>query len=158
VPLTAHFPGPTAVMPLARDIAYIGMRVPPLPSDEERWQAYKRAAYERNFAAVSSGVQRERKGNERLNTSRAHRSKPPQDMMPRDEDSSSSGASVEKGDEQMTCPVCDDDGFIDVLDENDDPIGARDCPHLHQPGHAPFNATGILGDLSAVPVRGSNDE
>lgn len=50
------------------------------------------------------------------------------------------------------CPVCDDDGWIDVDDENGDPIGARDCPRLHEPGHAPFNATGLLGPLEDPPA------
>lgn len=45
---------------------------------------------------------------------------------------------------EQKCPVCDDDGWIDIDDEDGFPIGARECPRLHEPGHAEFNATGLL--------------
>lgn len=45
------------------------------------------------------------------------------------------------------CPVCDDDGWVDINDpEAGGVLGARECPRLDEPGHAPFNATGLLGD------------
>ena len=51
------------------------------------------------------------------------------------------------------CPLCNDDGWIETwishMDENGEWIGdqptQRECPHLNEPGHAPFNASGLLG-------------
>jgi hypothetical protein len=42
------------------------------------------------------------------------------------------------------CPVCNDDGWVDVLDEDGFPTGSRECERLREPDHAPFNATGLL--------------
>lgn len=45
--------------------------------------------------------------------------------------------------DQNKCPVCDNDGYIEVWDEEGDTIVAtHECPRLLSDGHAPFNATG----------------
>lgn len=54
----------------------------------------------------------------------------------------------------MTCPICDDDGWVEIPDEETGGVlGGRECPRLNDPGHAPFNATGLLSaecDVSAL--------
>jgi hypothetical protein len=50
---------------------------------------------------------------------------------------------------QTICGRCDDDGWVDVLDDNGNSIGARDCPDLDEPWHPPFNASGLLNDEEA---------
>lgn len=42
------------------------------------------------------------------------------------------------------CPICDDDGWVDVPDEGGGVCGSTECPRLHDHGHAPFNASGLL--------------
>lgn len=43
------------------------------------------------------------------------------------------------------CEVCDDDGWCETWDEDAMQIVATyECPRLNEPGHAPFNATGLL--------------
>lgn len=50
--------------------------------------------------------------------------------------------------DRSKCPVCDDDGYVEVWDEEGDMIVAtHECPRLLSDGHAPFNATGILGPV-----------
>lgn len=44
------------------------------------------------------------------------------------------------------CQICEDDGWYDVLDADGFPLGPGECPRLHDPGHAPFNANGLLRD------------
>lgn len=56
----------------------------------------------------------------------------------------------------LRCPVCADDGWIDVLDDEGFPVGAMDCPRLDDPGHAAFNASGLI-PYRAVPA-GSDGE
>lgn len=59
----------------------------------------------------------------------------------------------------MTCPVCLDNGWVLSCVSTHDESGAlageewvqRECPHLHDPGHAAFNATGVL----RVPLGGA---
>ncbi len=46
------------------------------------------------------------------------------------------------------CLTCNDDGWIDVDDEDGNPCGARDCPHLGHPDHARFNASGLIPDVA----------
>lgn len=46
-----------------------------------------------------------------------------------------------------TCPACNDDGWVETYDDDGFPIGARDCPYLDRPFHAPFNATGMLPEV-----------
>lgn len=48
------------------------------------------------------------------------------------------------------CKVCLDDGYVEVWDDVlADVVAVHDCPHLHDAGHAPFNATGILTPTSS---------
>jgi hypothetical protein len=43
------------------------------------------------------------------------------------------------------CSICNDDGWVDINDPATGAVlGARDCPRLHHPGHAPFNFSGLL--------------
>lgn len=42
------------------------------------------------------------------------------------------------------CTQCDDDGYVDLYDEDGFPNGAANCPDLGAPWHQPFNHTGIL--------------
>lgn len=45
----------------------------------------------------------------------------------------------------MTCPICNDDGWVDIPDEETGGVsGSMECPRLHHLGHASFNATGLL--------------
>lgn len=47
--------------------------------------------------------------------------------------------------EQRHCKRCLDDGWIDVWDDDEEMIiGEADCPHLYEPWHRPFNASGAL--------------
>lgn len=48
------------------------------------------------------------------------------------------------GDQRDRCPVCEDDGWVEVFDDEGFPVGARECERLNDPGHAPFNASGLL--------------
>lgn len=48
-------------------------------------------------------------------------------------------------DRHPTCPICDDDGWYEVWDDDGDNIIANvECPKLNDPDHAPWNATGVL--------------
>lgn len=45
----------------------------------------------------------------------------------------------------MSCPICQDDGWVEVWDDECMAIVAtHECPRLGSAGHAPFNATGLL--------------
>lgn len=44
-----------------------------------------------------------------------------------------------------TCPACDNDGWVEVFDDEGFPVGVEECPYLNRPFHAPFDATGLLG-------------
>lgn len=47
--------------------------------------------------------------------------------------------------EYTHCELCDDDGWIDIPDEETGGVvGARECPRLGTPGHAPFDYRSIL--------------
>lgn len=51
----------------------------------------------------------------------------------------------------MTCPICDDDGWVDIPDEETGGVlGPMECPRLDEPGHAPFNANGLLDKDATV--------
>lgn len=53
------------------------------------------------------------------------------------------------------CERCEDDGYVEILDDDGFPIGGRECPDLHASWHRPFNASGIFGpspDPSTGPV------
>lgn len=48
---------------------------------------------------------------------------------------------------QTTCRVCNNDGWYEVWGYEGDHealLANAECPHLHDEGHPPFNATGIL--------------
>lgn len=63
------------------------------------------------------------------------------------------------------CQLCGDDGWVETwvshTDENGEWVGdlpvQSDCPYLNEPGHAPFNATGILGAAGVTTTEGQDD-
>jgi hypothetical protein len=52
------------------------------------------------------------------------------------------------------CARCSDDGWIEVFDDDDNVIGAKDCPYLEEPWHREFNATGVLDRDPSCPSCG----
>lgn len=58
--------------------------------------------------------------------------------------------SVDQG--QRNCATCDDDGWVEFWPDDDETLEVpvnRECPHLHEPWHKPFNASGLLGSEQA---------
>lgn len=54
--------------------------------------------------------------------------------------------SVNRGHSTRPCATCDDDGWVEVWDdEGMEIVATHDCPHIDEPWHKPFNATGVLG-------------
>lgn len=53
----------------------------------------------------------------------------------------------EASSETERCVRCSDDGWIDVMDDDDNPIGGQDCPYLHETWHRPFNYSGLLAGV-----------
>lgn len=46
---------------------------------------------------------------------------------------------------EQICPVCNNDGWYEEWDDDGvEIVVTRECPRLNDPGHAPFNATGLL--------------
>lgn len=42
------------------------------------------------------------------------------------------------------CGRCSDDGWIEIFDDAENPVGAENCPKLDKPWHRPFNYSGLL--------------
>lgn len=62
MPLIAHYPGPSAWLPLANAVEHVGFRPPPEPSDLERWQIYKAARWARNTTRRTGAMSTETAG------------------------------------------------------------------------------------------------
>lgn len=55
--------------------------------------------------------------------------------------------------EREKCPLCGDDGYVEQWTSGGHLL-ADECPRLNDPGHAPFNATGILGPFDGEVAQG----
>lgn len=45
------------------------------------------------------------------------------------------------------CAACDNDGWVEVFDDDGALVGAKDCPYLSRPFHAPFNDSALIPEV-----------